>query len=436
MNRNNLYNIVCETLPILIFLYLGYLVMSQATNIPTWDQWAELFILEKYYENRLTIGDFFESYAGHILVFPRLIWLPLGLMTQWDVRYELPINLFIGLCIYLFYRFVIFRKLGLDQKYNLLVFSAIAVFVFSLTQFQNWMWGWQLQIFLCSLFAIISLALLTLYDPGLRTTALAAAAAIIATFSFAAGINVWFVGFVVLLIRCRRLACIIPWIILATACISIDIIQSRASTLPNSLFRSDNFLDYIGFVCVYIGAPVGTAVYDATVALYNGIAALLLAVTLCLTFAYSENRKHPAVLCFSAIIAFSILVAVLVSITRDVNFGTAAPSRFMSFSIHFWISLIGLIFFYIKTYSGQKVKKYFLITSVVIMVSVSIYTSMLFEKFFYTFEERSGQIAFLKVHSNNEAGFPLNSILWDDAYLFELLGRAKKYNLSLYAEAE
>jgi hypothetical protein len=70
--------------------------------------------------------------------------------------------------------------------------------VFSLRQYENWMWGWQLQIFLNILAVVTGIALLTHRTPTWGKLLAAVLCGIVATYSFANGLLLWPVGAFVL----------------------------------------------------------------------------------------------------------------------------------------------------------------------------------------------------------------------------------------------
>jgi len=426
---SNIYAAFCEAIPALVFLYLAFLVLSRANNIPFWDQWQFADFLVKYYEGTLAFTDFAESHNGHILVFPRLIMLLMALATQWDVRYELLANLLLGLGIYAVYRYLVFARLGFDKKTEFFIIPVLAIFVFSFKQHDNWIWGWQMQIFLCSLASICCLALLCLYSAGMAATAAAALAAVIATFSFATGIVLWPMGFLLLLLRCRKASCIALWLVLAIACVSIYVLQSKEDVPSSPVILST----YIKFIFVYLGSSLGIG--DSDFSFYYGIFGIASAIFICFSLFYSPQRNHRTFLFFGAVMLFIILAAILTDINRAyIGLHVAETSRYASFSIHFWISLAGLMIFYIKTIKDRETIKQILLVGMVFIICASVHTSIFSIKYFDLADNRQEIIHFLKAGSETNIRPDLKKICWEDDYLLQQAAILKKYQLSFYAE--
>ncbi len=92
--------LLLRAIPLLIFAVLAICVFRYAVPIPILDQWALLPLLEKSYQHPLTWGDFWAQHNEHRLVFPRLIMLLCARLSGWDLRWELAVNLLLGVGIY------------------------------------------------------------------------------------------------------------------------------------------------------------------------------------------------------------------------------------------------------------------------------------------------------------------------------------------------
>jgi hypothetical protein len=83
-------------------------------------------------------------------------------------------------------------------KVSLWYLVPVAFVVFSLEQWENILWGWQIAIYSMVCASVWSLYLLS--RPGLRKLAIANLFAIIASFSFANGLMIWPAGFIYLIL--------------------------------------------------------------------------------------------------------------------------------------------------------------------------------------------------------------------------------------------
>jgi len=91
-----------------------------------------------------------------------MIMLGLARLTDWDIRYEMATSILLATGIFLLLVRqvkITARKLAAPElRWAIPLFSVI---VFSVSQYQNWLWGGQLQMFL-SVFGVIGEGMLPL----------------------------------------------------------------------------------------------------------------------------------------------------------------------------------------------------------------------------------------------------------------------------------
>ncbi|NES03447.1 MAG: hypothetical protein F6K22_11695 [Okeania sp. SIO2F4] len=179
-------------LVILPAVVIGILIITYSVNIPYWDQWnlmPHLFI--KISQNSLSWQDLIAQHNESRKLFPRLIFLGLAYLTNWDVRYEM-LAIFLLACLVslniyrlnrLTVKFKIFPTLLIAFLANILIFSAI--------QYDNWFWGIQLVVFMP--IACITTAISVVYSRlNLRYKFLICMMlCIISTFSYSNGMIAW-----------------------------------------------------------------------------------------------------------------------------------------------------------------------------------------------------------------------------------------------------
>ncbi|MEM1172355.1 MAG: hypothetical protein AAGJ08_25575, partial [Cyanobacteria bacterium P01_H01_bin.35] len=128
---------------------MGILIITYSVNIPYWDQWnlmPQLFI--KISQNSLSWQDLIAQHNESRKLFPRLIFLGLAYLTNWDVRYEM-LAIFFSACLV---SLNIYRLNRLTVKFNIFPSLLIAflanILIFSAIQYDNWFWGIQLVVFM------------------------------------------------------------------------------------------------------------------------------------------------------------------------------------------------------------------------------------------------------------------------------------------------
>lgn len=184
-----------------ILIYLWYLV-KLGVNVPILDQWDLIPILKAYHNHDNWLSLIFKQHNEHRPMFPYLIFLALAQLTHWNVKVEMFVSMLI--CILNF--ILIWRILAqtdIKSKWILILFSWL---VFSLGQWQNILWGWQLQWYLAIFGILVSIYFLTKVVSSGWYLVPAILGGILASFSLNNGLLIWPLGLVQLWFTKRELA--------------------------------------------------------------------------------------------------------------------------------------------------------------------------------------------------------------------------------------
>lgn len=208
--------------------------------------------------SRLAAGNLgFENLAAfhneHHIFFPRLAMLSLGELTDFNnlaEMYAVQACLLATMAV-LFFAFR--RSSGLPM----LLFVPVAFLVFSLRQFENMLWGFQITFVFAQVFSVAALYSLYLATEGKRpaiTLPLAVASAFVATFSSLPGLMVWPAGACLVLVSraVNRVRLAAAWLVCGVASWALYFFDYE--TRP----QAPPFLGYI------VGNPVETALYFPT----------------------------------------------------------------------------------------------------------------------------------------------------------------------------
>ena len=412
----------CESIPLIVFVGLSYLVLSQATNIPFWDEWFVPTLFDHYYSGTLTLKYLVFVHGDHVLAFPQIIILLMGILTQWDVRIELFINLALGLYIYLLYRFVVLKMSNNTKNQNILLLPIVGIFVFSFVQWHNWTWGWQMQIFISIATSLTTLFILTFKNINIKNLLIAIFFSLLSSFSFASGISLWIIGILLIAIRANKPILYLLWAIPSAACFYIYyLLRPKQLSLENI-----SLIDSIEYIIIYIGNPVSP--WREDIVFFIGLAGVFL-LFICL---FLNRDLDDYSLFFLSIIIFVIMTAILTSIGRSHHLDSPTVSRYSSFSIHYWIAIICLIFKPGK--SRNFLVKNLRHISILVIPILSIIISYASIDSFYVKKERTLIINYLLDPSSvpeNQVNF--KAIIWNRAYLERQVALLKKYQLSFYA---
>ena len=176
---------------------LAVLVLKYSVNVPLWDQWEPDLagIFEKYATGHLTFADLLAQHNEARLFFPRLLFLGLGELTHWNVRFEMAAT-FIAACLValMVWRLETPAYQG-RPIVRLLALLLSSLLIFSPAYYEAWTWGLEVICFLP--LACIAAGLLVARLPVSRELRLLACAALatVSTYSFGNGFLAWIVLF-------------------------------------------------------------------------------------------------------------------------------------------------------------------------------------------------------------------------------------------------
>src|ERR1051325_5649941 len=66
-----------------------FVILRFGVDVPYWDDWAFVSLLERIHAGKLSIRDLFAQHNEHRMIFPRLVKLGLTHFTGWNTFYEL-----------------------------------------------------------------------------------------------------------------------------------------------------------------------------------------------------------------------------------------------------------------------------------------------------------------------------------------------------------
>ncbi len=187
---------------------LCWYVAQYSVNVPILDQIDLVPVLEKAATNRAGVWDFFSQHNEHRMLFPRLIFVGLALLSRWNTQVEMAFS--IGLAVLSFWFLVQLTIVSppYDRPLVHSVNIATSVIFFSLIQYENWLFGFQLAWFLINLCIIAVLYVLVVpkHQPWQRRLAIAYGLCTIASFSSAHGVLSWLcmLPCILLLVDCPR----------------------------------------------------------------------------------------------------------------------------------------------------------------------------------------------------------------------------------------
>jgi hypothetical protein len=328
------------------FVWLGALVLKLGVNVPFWDEWAFIPDLKKSAAGTLGPADFWRLHNEHRLFFPRLVFLPLAHFTHWNLRAEMILSVVLAAVIFVLVATLMKRTLyPFGRGVYLLAIVAAAWFVFSPIQYQNWLWGWQVQWFLSDLAALAAVAVLSSWPatrPALLGVVCGIAAAVVASYSLASGLLIW-AACLVIFVRRKPLRPYLPvWFVAAGITIGAYLVgyKKPPQTPPLTAFLHHPGA-FAAYLFRYIGGPLfGNNGFSALIGAALIAAFLVAAVFLTLRAPEAFERA----IAWVALGTFAMLAAALTAIGR-VGFGVdqSEASRYTTTSTLFLLSTLALV---------------------------------------------------------------------------------------------
>jgi hypothetical protein len=327
------------------------MVAKYRVDVPEWDQWALVPLLEKSFQGTLTPHDLWAQHNEHRLVFPKLIMILLARLSRWDISYELALSIFLAIGIFCALSFCLKKTFhSLSESELLWPFVFLSVMVFSLNQVENWLWGWNIQIFLNTLSGIGVIILLTRKRLGWRNILAAAILGVVAAYSYASGLLFFVIGALIIILsvslpKKRRFLYALFWSAISMMVFFSYLYHYRAPPQHPSLSLTLNsLLQYLRYVLTYLGSALLSSDVNPLMAFLAGISGVLLFI-LTLTMILAA-KKIPAwdLSPYLALSLYALLTALLTGIGRA-GFGNiqAMSPRYIAFSSLFWISLLVLM---------------------------------------------------------------------------------------------
>jgi hypothetical protein len=330
---------------------LALLIFRYGVDLPQWDQWAYVSFFGKLSRASLTFGDLFAQVNEYRQFFPNLVFVALGWLTHWDVRYEMAATFLTACLVSLNVYRLAERTIADDRTSRLLLFLIANLIIFSPAQFENWLQGQQL-VYYFPIACVTTCLVAGLSGWKLKTKfAVCACLSVVSTFSSANGVLCWFVVLPILLLadsstrRGERRWLVIAWTLGLMASVALYLFHYHKPWWSPSPFTA---LFHPPLAVVYFLGFVG-----APLALEKGSAAAVVGLILISVFGlanvYLIKRRADApmvrrMIAWLMIGWYSVVTAVMTTIGR-VGFGVGQSqnTRYIGYSAYLTVALVFLI---------------------------------------------------------------------------------------------
>jgi hypothetical protein len=327
-------------------IYLGTLLVLKTVNVPFWDQWELVPIIHDYETGHLSLHDLWQQHNEHRIFFPRIVMMVLAVITHWNTRVEAFAGFLIailgfGVLCLIFWQSQ--KRITIGTVFLLALFSTIW---FSPAQFDNWLWGWQIQWFLCVLGVMIvaySLGIIARERlVSIFSIAILLGGGILAQYSLGGGVLIWPIAIAALIYL--RVAKKITLLTSGLALITTALFYFRYKN-PNGPSKSLAFhepVKFFKYFFIYLGRPLS---YFHKVTLVLGFITFMVFVSASIYLLLKKPKVFTTLLPWVALGLFAIFSAFITDLSR-LGFGVeqAYSGRYATISSLLLISTIMLIY--------------------------------------------------------------------------------------------
>ncbi|MFN4241735.1 MAG: hypothetical protein ACK4PI_00705 [Tepidisphaerales bacterium] len=326
-------------------------------DLPYWDEWVHLQTLVKYEQGTLSWADVFAQYNESRKPVPRLLILGLALVGLSDQRVQMGLSVLLASCTLLAAALLLRHSAPamLPWVRGLLLLTSSALLL-AWSQWQNWLWGIQFICFLPLLGLMLTLlACVVERVPSWGKVAVAVTTAAAASFSFAAGLLLWPVNAVALVLLGRvRVAWLAVYVVAGgLAAWAYFTGYQRPAWVPTWGDALGEPLRLTHYLLVLAGAgllpretavaaqfnPVALATVAGAALIGTGAVLAVLAVARAAT-----GRRDPLGLAWALVFAYGVSALALAALGRSpMGLDTALLSRYATFSLPVAMSVVGLL---------------------------------------------------------------------------------------------
>ena len=330
---------------------VGLLILKYGVDFIDWDHWEVAGFFEKAAHGSLSPADLFVQQAEYRQFFPNLIFISLGLLTHWNIKYEMLVSLLLA-CLIAFNVYRLSQITVRGSRSGLLILALVSnLLIFSPAQFENWLLGEQIIYFIPVVCLTTCLRVAHSRTKPLTKLILCMLLATISTFSSANGIVCWLVVPPVLIFtyetQVKKLYYCIAWAIGLALNFAGYLYGYHQPSYSPSLFAALHHpLRGLLFFLTLLGAPLATSqrLMPAATMIGAALAALFTASWVYL-FKFANNLElRRRAMVWLMLGSYSILTVIVVTIARfGMGMRQALFSRYTTFSIYLLIALCYLV---------------------------------------------------------------------------------------------
>jgi hypothetical protein len=314
--------------------YFWFLKLYSA-NAVVGDQWDLIPMVKQSYVHFFDWGPMWAQHNENRIFFPNIILLLLVHADHFNIQVEEYLSAVMLLAAV---AFIVWAHKRRSPSTPWLYYCPVAFLAFSVVQYGNTIWGFQLAWYLVLLSLAAVLLLLDRFTLTWVTLVVALAVAVVGSFSSLQGLLIWPTGLVLLYFRRRSLAQIGVWMAAAIASTFLYF-RGYNYVTPDSHFAVKHPVIALRFFLLSLGDIVGKPIadgkwsYEDTLVLALGVLIVLLAVGSVLICGVGRDEYSGSPVGV-ALICYGLLFAVMITQGRiQYGYEAAGFSRYTTFDL-------------------------------------------------------------------------------------------------------
>jgi hypothetical protein len=317
---------------------IGYLWFLSRFSIDAivGDQWDDVPVIQQSYVHFFDWGSMWAQHNENRIFFPNIVVVLLAHTAHFNIQVEEYLG---AAMLFAATMFILWAHKRRSPSTPWLYYCPVAFLTFSVVQYGNTMWGFQMAWYMVLLSMATAILLLDRITLTWVTLVGALAAAVVGSFSSLQGLLIWPTGLVLLYFRRRSWPQLSVWIAAAIASAILYFHHYSSSATPYPQFARQHPLIALKFFLFAIGdvvgkpVPLGSANSDNTLVVLLGLGIVILAVATVFIcgFRRDEHGSSPVGI---ALICFGLLFAAVITQGRSfLGYGGASFSRYTTFDL-------------------------------------------------------------------------------------------------------
>ncbi|MGC8729470.1 MAG: hypothetical protein ACP5SD_09430, partial [Elusimicrobiales bacterium] len=288
---------------IIPFFLIFFLIYKYGVNVITGDEWAIVPYIDKFFKGEISFKDILAFHNQHRLALPRIVMLINSKFFGYNSKYQMFLGYFFAMLSF----GVVYKSIKnlLGKKFRLSHLIIPSFLIFSMRQWENFLYGWQFQILMMVFLFLVSLYLLSQSKSLDIYFVISIISGIFATYTFANGILIWPIGFLLITIKKMNKELYV-WSLISIACLFFYFYGYPFNGEAEDIYFKKDFFNFILYFIVSVGSPLTTEKYTA----------FILGLILIFFYYYSLKtyKDYPF---FALLIIFSLLSCFLIAISRS-----------------------------------------------------------------------------------------------------------------------